>query len=54
MINDELNPYFDCDVNRSEAVTAWAYQVAVNNKAQLWSGINCFQSSELTKVETFV
>ncbi|PAJ73345.1 endonuclease [Pseudoalteromonas sp. NBT06-2] len=37
-LNDELSQYFNCDAQRSESVTSWAYQIAANNGARLWLG----------------
>ncbi len=45
-IDDELNSYFNCDAKRSEAVTSWAYQVAIKNKAQFWLAKGHFESAE--------
>lgn len=36
LIDEELSPYFNCDRQRSEAVTSWAYQVAIKNRSQFW------------------
>lgn len=47
-IGDELNSYFNCDAQRSEAITSWAYQVAIKNKAQLWLGKGVFESTHQT------
>lgn len=38
LIENELSKYFNCDAQRSEAVTSWAYQIAANNGAKLWVG----------------
>ena len=44
LIDTELSPYFNCDALRSEAVTNWAYQVAVKNNAQLWLDKSSFEN----------
>ncbi|WP_019617028.1 HNH endonuclease [Psychromonas ossibalaenae] len=54
LIDTELSPYFNCDAPRSEAVTSWAYQTAVNNNAQLWLGKGCFESVEALQNEMLV
>ena len=35
-ITNELGSYFVCEAPRSEAVTTWAYQLAVDNNATFW------------------
>ena len=45
LIGNELNPYFNCDAPRSEAVTSWAYQIAIKNNAQLWLDNKHFESA---------
>lgn len=35
-ISSELDAYFTCDVERSEAVATWAYRLAHQNAASLW------------------
>ena len=44
LIDTELSPYFSCDAPRSEAVTSWAYQIAVKNNARFWLAKNSFES----------
>lgn len=48
-ITDELNKYFNCDLQRSEAVTSWAYQVAAKNNAQLWVEKGVFEAFVLQR-----
>lgn len=43
LIDTELSLYFNCDTQRSEAVTSWAYQIAIKNRAQLWLEKGMFQ-----------
>lgn len=45
LLDNELSPYFNCDAERSESITIWAYQVAKQNKAQLWLGKKVFEST---------
>ncbi|WP_245603123.1 HNH endonuclease [Shewanella fidelis] len=35
-ITSELSQYFICDSSRSEAITAWAYQLALQGDSPLW------------------
>jgi 5-methylcytosine-specific restriction endonuclease McrA len=45
ILDDELSGYFNCDAKRSESITIWAYQIAAQNKAQLWLGKGTFEST---------
>ncbi|MFV0576463.1 MAG: HNH endonuclease [Vibrio sp.] len=43
LIDSELSAYFQCDSDKSLAVSNWAYQVASTNGAKLWLAINIFE-----------
>jgi len=54
IISNELGAYFHCDVDKSLAVSNWAYQVAQANSAKLWLGKNSFEQAKQTaEVFTF-
>lgn len=36
IITSELNSYFVCESQRSEAIATWAYQLAAQNRSPLW------------------
>lgn len=46
LIDSELNPYFNCDAQRSEAITSWAYQIAIKNRSQFWLDKEHFESAQ--------
>jgi hypothetical protein len=35
-LSNELDAYFTCDAERSEAVATWAYRLAHQNSVSLW------------------
>ena len=43
LLTDELTRYFHCDVDKSLAVSNWAYQVASSNGAKLWLAKDRFE-----------
>lgn len=43
-ITTELANYFVCEFTRSEAITTWAYQLAAQNRTQLWLKGKRFES----------
>lgn len=44
-LSKELEAYFTCDIDRSEAVTAWAYRLAHQNEGMLWLAKNQFMGA---------